>query len=205
MKKHLKKLLPLILLLVSFIIVLPFLTSCSGNIPGVNGSEIVNLLFPQPIVFAAQILATIILFFVVSKFVWKPYTTMINKRKEYVMSEVNAIEEKKHDLYEQEKQLNDAYLKAQLETSQMIQDAKNQSDLIISEAKIEAKNNYDLTIQNASNEVDKLKIKLKSDMRAENVELVLMAAEELTMKNINSTDNKRFVEDFLNKIDKELS
>ncbi len=69
MKKHLKKIAPFLLLILSFITVLPFLTSCSGAIDGVNASEIVNLVFPQPIIFVAQIIATIILFIAVSKFV----------------------------------------------------------------------------------------------------------------------------------------
>ncbi len=204
MKKHLKKLLPFLLLLVSFTLVLPFLTSCSGTIDGVNGSEIVNLVFPQPIIFVAQIIATIILFIVVSKFVWKPYNEMIEKRKQYVMGEMNEIEAKKVSIYEEEAKIKETMTQTQIRASQMIEDARVQSANIISESKIEAQKNYDLSLKEAASEVEIMKLKMQNEMQNENVDLILSATEELTKKNIKSVDNKKFVEDFLSKIDKEL-
>ncbi len=207
MKKHLKKTLPFLLLLVTLTIALPFLTSCStegASIDGVNGSEIVNLVFPNPIVFAAQIVATIVLFIAVTKFVWKPYNEMLQKRKEYVLSEINDIEAKKKSIYEQEASAKQNYLDVQKRTSQMLLDAKQQSEMIISESKVEAKNKYDNTIKEAQEEITKMKLKMQNEMASENVNLIMSAAEQLTMKNIDSADNKKFVEDFLKKIDKEL-
>ncbi len=207
MKKHLKKTLPFLLLLVTLTIALPFLTSCStegASIDGVNGSEIVNLVFPNPIVFAAQIVATIVLFIAVTKFVWKPYNEMLQKRKDYVLSEINEIEAKKKSIYEQEASAKQNYLDVQKRTSQMLLDAKQQSEMIISESKVEAKNKYDNTLKEAQEEITKMKLKMQNEMASENVNLIMSAAEQLTMKNIDSADNKKFVEDFLKKIDKEL-
>ncbi len=206
MKKHLKKILPFLLLLVTLTTALPFLTSCSSStaIDGVNGSEIVNLVFPNPIVFAAQIVATIILFAAVSKFVWKPYNDMLKKRKEFVMGEINEIEAKKQSAYEQDEAAKKNFLQVQQRTSQMLTDAKQQSEMILSESKIEAKNKYDNTLKEAQEEIFRMKLKMKTEMATENVDLILSAAEQLTMKNIDSADNRKFVEDFLSKIDKEL-
>ncbi len=206
-KQHLKKILPFLLLLVTLIVALPFLTSCSmdgASIDGVNGSEIVNLVFPNPIVFAAQVVATIILFIAVTKFVWKPYNEMLQKRKQYVLGEIKEIEAKKKDIFAQEEATKQSYLEVQQRTSQMLIDAKQQSETIISESKVEAKNKYDNTIKEAQEEITRMKLKMQIEMASENVNLVMSAAEQLTMKNINSEDNKKFVEDFLNKIDKEL-
>lgn len=207
MKKHLKKIIPFLLLLVTLVAALPFLTSCStdgANIEGVNGSEIVNLVFPNPIVFGAQILATIILFIVVSKFVWKPYNEMLKKRKDYVMGEIQEIEAKKQSIFEQEEAAKQNYLQVQERTSQMLIDAKHQSEMILSETKIEAKNKYDYSLKEAQEEIFKMKLKMQKEMANENVDLILSAAEQLTMKNIDSSDNRKFVEDFLNKLDKEM-
>ncbi len=204
MKKHFKKVLPLILLLITLVIPLPFLTSCSGQIPGVNGETMINLIFPQPLVLIAQVLATIILLFIVLKLVWKPYNQMLDKRKEYVLSEINEIEAKKQIIFEQEKEIKDKYLKTQRDISQMLDDAKKQSEFIIANSKKEAKSNSDRLINEAQQEISKLKIEMQKNIESKNLDIVLTAAEELVMKNVTSDDNKKFVEDFLSKLDKEL-
>ncbi len=204
MKKTLKKALPLLLLIASFAIALPFLTSCSGSIDGVNASEVVNLVFPQPIIFAAQFIATIILFIAVSKFVWKPYNEMLAKRKEYVMKGVNEVEAKKQEIFAQEEQLKLDVADAQMKSTELLQNAKVQSETIISESQVEAKNNYESTVKEAQEEIARMKLRMQKDLQHENIDLVLSATEQLTMKNIDSADNRKFIEDFLNQIDKEL-
>lgn len=204
MKKHWKKLFPIFLLLIILLISLPFLTSCSSEIPGVNGEEIVNLIFPQPIVMVAQVIATIILLFLVLKLVWKPYNELLEKRKQYVLSEINEVDQKKKEIFDQENELKEKYLKAQIEVSEMIENAKNKSENIILDSKEQAKINADKTLAEAREEISKMKLKMKKEVESQNIDIILSAASELAMKNINSDDNKKFVEDFLSKLDKEL-
>ncbi len=129
---------------------------------------------------------------------------MLEKRREYVMSEMQEIETQKQNLFAHETEMRNNLADAKARSSQLLQDAKHQSETIISESKIEAKNNYDLSLQEAQAEIARLKLKMQEEMHHENVDLILSATEELTMKNISSADNRKFVEDFLSKIDKEL-
>lgn len=208
MKKHWKRITPILLLLLSTLIAIPFLTSCGGDggikIPGVNEGEIINLIFPQPYVFAAQIIATIILFFVITKFVWKPYNEMIDKRKQFVMQEMKEVEEAKKTIFEEENKIKMQYITTQEKVSEMIESATQQSNTIISDSKQEAKNATALAYKDAQEEVVRLKLKMQKELSDKNISLVMAATEELTMKNINDKDNEKFVEDFLNKLDKEL-
>lgn len=207
MKKHFKKIWPLFLILSFVIISLPFITSCSQDntkIPDVDATSIVNLIFPQPIVFAAQILATVILLFMVIKLVWKPYNKMIEKRKEYVMSGINEVEKKKLEIFEKENDLKIRYMNTQEEITSMIEEAKYKSNYIISESEKEAKLNSEKLMNESKIEIERLKEKMKKDLQSENVDVIISAASELMMKNVDSNDNKKFVEDFLSKIDKEL-
>lgn len=195
---------PIICIILVLFITVPFLVSCNADIEGVNGTDIINLIFPNPYVFAAQIIASIVLFSLVLKFVWKPYNKLMDAKKEYAMSEIREAELVKIEAYENNEKAKNEFILAQAEAVNIINDANEKANLLKIKLLEEAEFNSQLLITKSEKEIEKTKKDFELTKNDEILDLAMNAAEALTRKNISSKDNEDFIKDFISKIDKEL-
>ena len=195
---------PIICIILVLFITVPFLVSCNADIEGVNGTDIINLIFPNPYVFAAQIIASIVLFSLVLKFVWKPYNKLMDAKKEYALWEIREAELVKIEAYENNEKAKNEFILAQAEAVNIINDANEKANLLKIKLLEEAEFNSQLIITKSEKENEKTKKDFELTKNDEILDLAMNAAEALTRKNISSKDNEDFIKDFISKIDKEL-
>ncbi len=171
-----------------------FLTSCDINI---TSEDFTSKLIPNWPSFVAQLGALIVLILVVIIFAYKPVKKIINKRQEYIENNIKESEKSKAVWQENE-----------LKSKETIIASNKEADRIISEAKKQANEEKAAILEQTSKDVEKMKLTAQEDIarmeleaqesiRKEMVDVALDASKELLGREVDSKDNKRLLEEFI--------
>lgn len=193
--KRVGKVLPLIIL--STLV----LSACNGS--PFNTEDFTSRIFFNVWDFLAVFLAFVLLIVVVFFVAYKPIKKFIKNRGDYVegkISEAETREEKSRSLISE----GEAYVtSSKKEANQIIEKAKNdalmQKDEILESAKQEA-------AQEKQKARAEIALELEASKKAihdEIVDVALAASEELLKKEVNTKDNKRLLDDFVDDLNKE--
>ena len=151
----------------------------------------------DPGLFIWTILTFLILFFVLSKFAWRPLLEALESRENTIKSSLDDAEKAKQEL----ESLN-------AETETIISEARSEAQSIRLEAKSAAEKVKADIIAQAGEDVKKLRdenekqIQVEKDraineIRQEVVDLTLTVAERVIRKNLSKEDNQDLIEDSL--------
>jgi len=151
----------------------------------------------DPGLFIWTILTFLILFFVLSKFAWRPLLEALESRENTIKSSLNDAEKAKQEL----ESLN-------AETETIVSEARSEAQSIRLEAKSAAEKVKADIIAQAGEDVKKLRdenekqIQVEKDraineIRQEVVDLTLTVAERVIRKNLSKEDNQDLIEDSL--------
>ena len=154
-------------------------------------------IFPNWQDLVIQLLATLIVVLIVSKFLYKPAQKFIKKRKDFIANNLNEAQEKN-----QKAETN------YLEAESFLKQARKTSKEIIDEAKITALNEKDKIIKETQEEIKNQRLKAKQDLELEKIkvkkeleddviETAILAASQVVSRNINKDDNQKIIQDFL--------
>lgn len=189
-KKRLVFLLPLAILL----------TGCDINI---TSDDFTSKLIPNWVSFVTQLGALIVLIIVVFVFAYKPVKKIVTKRQEYIESNIKEAEESKAKWKENE-ELSKANVLASSRTAADIvaeakTDAEKERNKIIDETALEVERMK----KEAENDIARMKEDAKEEIRKEMVSVALDASKELLGREVNSSDNTRLLEEFIDDIKKD--
>ena len=151
----------------------------------------------DPGLFIWTILTFLILFFVLSKFAWRPLLEALESRENTIKSSLDDAEKAKQEL----ESLN-------AETETIISEARSEAQSIRLEAKSAAEKVKADIIAQAGEDAKKLRdenekqIQVEKDraineIRQEVVDLTLIVAERVIRKNLSKEDNQDLIEDSL--------
>ena len=151
----------------------------------------------DPGLFIWKILTFLILFFVLSKFAWRPLLEALESRENTIKSSLDDAEKAKQEL----ESLN-------AETETIISEARSEAQSIRLEAKSAAEKVKADIIAQAGEDAKKLRdenekqIQVEKDraineIRQEVVDLTLTVAERVIRKNLSKEDNQDLIEDSL--------
>lgn len=161
----------------------------------------VNVL-PDLVNLGQTILATTILFLVLSRFLFKPVQELLEKRKNYIEDGVKTKEEADKQLEEMNKAYDDKILEAKKESSEIISSARKYGEDLKSQAvedsKKLAQEEYDKGVKKLENE----KKKTMQSMNDEIVTIALSASEKLMREKADSETDKKMVEDLISDLEK---
>ena len=157
-------------------------------------------LIPNLLSFVVQFLSFLVLLIVVFVFAYKPVKKILKKRADYVE---NEIKEAKENNLQAQKNVEEA--------KEMIAQSKVQASEIIKNAEKQGQEKYDALIMDAKAEVEEMKVGAQEDIerakeeaiqdiRNEMVNVALSASEEILKREVDSEDNKRLAEDFINRL-----
>ena len=151
--------------------------------------------------FVMQLVAFLILVFVVIKFAYKPVNNYITKRQEFIANELKSAKEK-----EQESSIN-------LEKSkQELNRIRSEANDIIEKAKVEAIKTKDEIIASANKEVATKHMQLQEEIALEKkqaqeevrndiIDVALLASSHVLKREINENDNQKLIDDFIDGLD----
>lgn len=161
--------------------------------------DVQGALFPNLLTMLVQLCSTFILFLLCKKLLWKPARKILEDRR---TSMNKSLQDAKNIKNEASMELNNA--KKELE------EAKNQSKDIIQNARHEAesikKDILDDANRIASEKIEdaekRIEIKhdeLKDEIKEEIVDVAMLAVKKLLNEKMNSEDDKKAIEDFINR------
>jgi len=161
---------------------------------------IAEKLVPNLLSFVIQLSSFIILLLVVFFFAYKPVKKMLNKRADYIQSEIDQAKEN-HDLA----------LKETAEAKALLADSKTHASEIIDAATKKGNEKYEEIIASAKKDVEEMrqaaqediersKQEALQDIRNEMVNVALTASKEILKREVDSDDNVRLAEDFIDRI-----
>lgn len=151
--------------------------------------------------FVMQLAAFLILVFVVIKFAYKPVNNYITKRQAFMENELKEAKSKNKeaDLYltTSKQELN----KARSDVNEIIENAKNEA----TKAKNEILNSTDQEIARKrkllEEEIALEKKQAQEDIKNDIIDVALLASSQVLQREVSSEDNKRLVNDFIDKLD----
>ena len=157
-------------------------------------------LIPNLLSFVVQFLSFLVLIIAVFILAYKPVKRILKKRADYIE---NEIKEAKQSNLEAEKNLTEA--------KEMVASSKVQASEIIARAEKQGQERYDMMLVSANNEIvemkkdaekdiERAKEEAIQDIRNEMVNVALSASEEILKREVDSQDNKRLAEEFIDQL-----
>lgn len=174
-------------------------TSTNGDDPFADLKEIGNKIIPNDIwSFVVQLLATLILVLILSKFLVKPAKKFINDRKAYIEQNINEAVMKNKEADENLLKAENRLKNSRKESKDIISNARevalSEKKKIVDETKQEVNSLRDKAFKDIETERQKMKEDLSNDI----VDVALLAASKVVDRNITSDDSRKIVEDFIN-------
>ena len=177
-----------------------FLTGCDINI---TSDDFTSKLIPNWVSFVTQLGALIVLIVIVFVFAYKPVKKIVRARQDYIESNIKEAEESKAKWKENEEQSK----------ANVLASTRTAAD-IVAEAKLDAEKEKAKIIESTSLEVERMKkdaendiarmrVDAEEEIRKEMISVALDASKELLGREVNSSDNTRLLEEFIEDIKKE--
>jgi F-type H+-transporting ATPase subunit b len=162
--------------------------------------ELLKLLDTSQIV--AQIINFLILFLILRALVWKRFLKVLDDRKERIASDLKSIEDSKKEVvglksdYEARLDNIEQIAKARIEDA--VSEGKRIAEEIRENANAEALQIIEKTDETIKQEL----IRAREEYRDEVVDIALTAAGKVIEEKLTENEDKKIVEDFLNRVDK---
>ncbi len=163
----------------------------------ISVDDIFNKIIPSWPSFVVQLIAFLIMVFIVIKFGYKPVKNYIVKRQEFMTNELKSAKEK-----EEEATLN-------LQTSkQELNKIRSEANSIIEKAKVDALKTKEEIIASANQEVAMKQKQLEEEIALEKkqaqeeirndiIDVALLASSKVLQRDINDDDHQKMVNEFI--------
>lgn len=150
-----------------------------------------------------QLLFFLILIMLLRKFAWGPLMNMMEKRENYVASEIEQAEQSRAEAEKAAKEAADQLNNVRQEAQKIVEDAKNagvkQEKDIIESARLEA----DRIKQQAQADIQNEKEQAIQALQAQVASLSVLVASKVIEKEIDEQDQKAFIEDYIKEVGEE--
>lgn len=151
--------------------------------------------------FFLQIAATLILYFVMRHFLYKPAKEFLDRRKAYVENNISESEKAKEESLRLKEEYETKLKDAKTEASEILASARALGEDVkakaVKESKELAKKEYEKGMLALEGE----KKKALSSLNDQIVDMTILATEKVLRKNINSDVNRSLVESFVSDLE----
>ena len=171
------------------------LTGCN-----VDFSSIPEKLIPSWPNFVLQITALVVLLIVGIIFGYKPVKKMLQKRSDYVETNIRESEKKNAEADKNVLQANELIIESKKNASNIIEKAEKDAKAIRDQKIEEAEKEISQMKKLAAQDIERSKQEALDEIHDEIVSVALMASGEILKREVNEQDNSRIVDDFLKEI-----
>ena len=159
--------------------------------------DIKTNIIPTLAAFATQLIATLVLLFVVKKFLVKPALEYMEKRKQYIHGTVLEADKIKKDAEGDREEARQELEKAYSKAREIVDDSKvkalEQKDAIIAKAEEEVR----IKKEQAERDIEVERNRVKKEIRTEIVDVSLEVAKKVVGREVESKDTDKLVDEFL--------
>ena len=160
-------------------------------------SKIQEKLIPSWVSFVVQFAALIVLITIVFFVAYKPMKKMLQKRADYVESNIRDAERSNAEAQQNAEQSREIVLASKKEAAQILINAQNQAEedkkAIIEDGQKEVAKMK----ENAEKDIERAQQEAIDAIHNEMVEVAINASSHILQREVNQEDNKRFAEDFI--------
>ena len=171
----------------------------SSNI-GETIKTISEKLVPNLLSFVVQFLSFLVLLLVVFFLAYKPVKRILKKRADYVENEIQQARENNALALKSVDEAKETLAHSKVEASEIIKNAEKQGQEKYDALILEAKQEVEEMKKDAQEDIKRAKEDAINDIRNEMVNVALSASEEILKREVDSADNKRLAEDFINRL-----
>lgn len=153
-----------------------------------------ELLTPALGLFVWNLLAFLILFFILKKFAWKPILNSLKERETGIADALATADKVKAEMANLKSENEALLAKAREERAVILKDAKDSSDKMIAEAKDKAKFEYDRIVADAQNAIQQQKNAALTDVKNSIGKMVIEVTEKVIRKELaNKGEQERYI------------
>lgn len=149
-----------------------------------------------------QIIGFLLAVWILKAFAWKPLLKMLDDRKQKIIGDINEAENIKSDankmLDEYQSQLRDIETEARAKIQEAISDGNRIASEIREQARDESRLILAKSREELARDVAKARVQLRDDMAS----MAVRAAEKIISTELDDSEQKRLLDDFLKEVDR---
>lgn len=144
---------------------------------------------------------TMILFFGLKHFLFKPVNAVLDQRKQTVDQSLQDAEDAKSAAESTKAEYEEKLAAAKEESAEMLRKATRQAQRRADEIVAEAKADAAAVMQQNADELEREKRRAAKELRGEVSDLAVLVAEQVMAREINPQDHARLIDEFINGVE----
>ena len=144
----------------------------------------------------------LLLLFVLKKVAWGPIISALETREKQIKEALDSAANAKADAEKATADYESIKQEAQVEAQKLLSEAKTAKESMINQAVTEAKTKAENEMKSALNSIEAEKEKAVKEIKSFVVDLSIQAASKLISKNLDDSDNRKFVDETIDEIGK---
>ncbi len=164
--------------------------------------SVIENLLPNPLTVITQLCATLVMFLVLKKLVWKPVTEIMNKRTEYEQGLLRNAEALKAENEKLKNELEEKVREANEQAQQTIEKAQAEGIMIRDELVKEGREKSKQLINEAEANIKREKTRMYEEMHDSIVEVALSATEKMLDEKVDAIADEELIDDFIKEVSK---
>jgi len=149
-----------------------------------------ELLTPNPGLFFWNLVAFLVVFFILKKFAWKPILKSLKDRENGIADSLATAEKVKQEMAQLKSENETLLAKAREERALLLKEAKDTKDKIINEAKDAAKAEAARILADAQVSIEQQKMAALTDVKNQVGNLVIEVAEKVLRRELNNKNEQ---------------
>ena len=159
------------------------------------------LVSPDPGLLIWSTVAFLLLFFLLSKYAWKPIVKALDERERSIEDALAKAEMAKEEMAKLTSENEQLLKQARIERDAILKEAKELKDQIVSDAKTSAQTEGAKMIEKARQEIDNQKIAAMAEVKSQVATLSIQIAEKVLRKQFeDQTKQDALVSDLLKEV-----
>lgn len=155
---------------------------------------------PDPVNFFLQLIATLILFFVLRHFLYEPVTQFLSKRKETISSDLEKAENKKVEAIKLKEEYEVRIEEAKGEGKEIIETSRRRGEDLRNEIVEEARTEAQRIREKSNSDIEREKQKAQMELKGEMVTIAMLAASKVVDKNLDEKSHKDMIDKFIDEV-----
>jgi F-type H+-transporting ATPase subunit b len=133
----------------------------------------------------------ILLMIILTKFIWKPILSAVNKREDNIQNALDMAKETKAEMEKLQSQNANLLKEARIERDEMIKEAKITSDSMVDSAKNKAKEEADKIVESARVSIEAEKNAAVAELKNQVATIALEIAEKILREDLSSDEKQK--------------
>ena len=155
-----------------------------------------QLLTPDLGLFFWNLLAFLIVFFILMKFAWPAILNGLKEREQGIADAISTAEKVKAEMAQLQSENETIIAKAREERTVILREAKEHSDKMIADAKDKAKTEFDRIVSDAQLAIQQQKNAALTDVKNQVGALVIEVSEKILKRELsNKPEQEKFIKD----------